>query len=59
MFLMRLVRGLIVVIIRFFQNIEGYGIFAGEQRRAHRIEDGYEIVESGVIVPENYVEEIG
>lgn len=48
-----------MVIITFVKSLEGYGISAGEQRRACRLEGGYELVENGVFVPEDYVEEIG
>ena len=49
----------IVVIVKFIKSIEGYGIFAGEQRRAHPKEAGYELVENGLFIPVDYVEEIG
>lgn len=49
----------IVVIVKFIKSIEGYGIFAGEQRLAHAKEAGYELVENGLFIPIDYVEEIG
>ena len=49
----------IVVIVKFIKSIEGYGIFAGEQRRAKPKEAGYELVENGLFIPVDYVEEIG
>jgi len=48
-----------VVIVKFIKNLEGYGITAGAQRRARPVEGGYELVENGVFVPVDYVEEIG
>ena len=48
-----------MVIIKFIKTLEGYGVSAGEQRRAHHIEGGYELVENGIFVPADYVEEIG
>lgn len=48
-----------MVIVKFIKSLEGYGITAGDQRRARAIEGGYELVENGVFVPVDYVEEIG
>ena len=48
-----------MVIVKFVKSLEGYGISAGEQRRALPTEGGYELVEHGVFVPIDYVEEIG
>jgi len=48
-----------VVIIKFIKNLEGYGVSAGEQRTARQIAGGYELVENGIFVPADYVEEIG
>jgi len=48
-----------VIIVKFIKSLEGYGITAGAQRRARPVEGGYELVENGVFVPVDYVEEIG
>ena len=48
-----------MVIIQFVKSLEGYGVSAGEQRRARQIEGGYELVENGIFVPADSVEEIG
>ena len=50
-----------MVIVKFIKSLEGYGISAGQLQRARLADDrgGYELVNSGIFVPADYVEEIG